>query len=99
MAIELHASHDCADIDGLVEGWSGAQRAHAVANFADQRLGNALLHQQARSGTAHLSLVEPDSVYQAFHRAVEIGIVEHDERRLAAQLEREPLVTLCSGSA
>ena len=90
---------DGADVDGLVERRADAQRAHAVANFRDERLGDALLHQQARAGAANLSLVEPDAIDQAFDGAVEVGIFENDERRLAAQFERKPLVTRGGGAA
>jgi hypothetical protein len=30
-----------------------------------------------------LALIEPDAVHQPFDRAVQIGVVEDDERRLA----------------
>ena len=46
------------------------RRAHAVANLCDERLGDALLHQEARSGTTDLSLIEPDPVDEPFDRAV-----------------------------
>ena len=98
-AVELHPRDDRANVDRLVERRPDAQRAHAIANLCDERLGDALLHQQARAGAADLSLIEPDAVDQAFDRAVEIGVFEDDERRLAAQLEREPLVAGRSGAA
>ena len=56
-----------------------------------KRLGDILLDQQARTRTAHLALVEPDGVDHAFDGAVQVGILEDDERRLAAQLQRELL--------
>jgi hypothetical protein len=80
--------NDGADVDGLVERKPDSQSAHAVADLADQRLRDAFLHQQARTGAADLPLVEPDSVDQAFNGAVEIGVVENDEGRFAAELER-----------
>jgi hypothetical protein len=54
-------------------------------------LGNAFLHQDARAGAADLALVEPDGIDHAFDRRVEIGIVEDDEGRLAAQFQRQLL--------
>src|SRR5581483_4483449 len=45
--IELYASNDCADVDRFVQRGADPQSAHAVTNFFDERLGNALLHQQA----------------------------------------------------
>ena len=47
------------------------------------------LHDQARAGAADLALVEPDGVDDAFDRAVEIRVVEDDEGRFAAELERQ----------
>ena len=98
-SIQLHPRHDRADVDGLVERRAGAQGAHTVADFGDERLGNALLHQQARTGAANLSLIEPDAIDQAFDRAIEIGVFENNEGRLAAQFEREPLMAGRSGGA
>ena len=60
-------------------------------SFAIEPLAHAFLHEQPRAGAADLSLVEPDRVDDAFDDGVEIGVVEHDERRLPAQLERELL--------
>src|SRR5262249_54464921 len=79
-AVELHAGYDRADVDGLVEWRSPAQRAHAGTNFSDPSLSNALLHEKKPTCAADLSLVEPDTIHQAFDRTVEIGVVEHDER-------------------
>ena len=90
--VQLHSRYDGADVNGLVERRPGTQRAHTIANFRDERLGNAFLHQQARTGATDLSLVEPDAVDQAFNRAVEVGVFEDDERGFASQFEREPLV-------
>ncbi len=87
--LKLHRRNDCADVDGLVERRADAQRFHARADFGVERFGDALLHQQARAGAADLALVEPDGVDQAFDGGVEIGVVEDDERRFAAELERE----------
>ena len=97
-AVQLHARDNGADIDRLVERRTDAQAAHAVANLRDQRLGDAFLHQQARARAADLPLVEPDSVDQTLDCAVEIRIFEDDERRLAAEFEREPFVA-CGGRA
>ena len=93
-ALQLHAGDNRSDINGLVERRPDAQRAHAVADLGDQRLCDALLHQQARTGAAHFSLVEPDSVDQSLHGAVQVGVFENNERGFAAQFQRKPLVAL-----
>ena len=48
---------------------------------------HAFLDQDPGARAADLALIEPDRVHHAFHHAVEVGIVKHDERRLPAQLE------------
>src|SRR5262249_45404948 len=98
-ALELYRRHDSADIDCLVQWGTDAQCLHPVANLAHQLLRNALLHQQPRPRTADLSLVEPDAVDQSFDCAVQIGIIEDDERRLATQFQCKPLVSLRRGFA
>ena len=60
-------------------------------SFADEPLGDAFLHQQPRARAADLPLVEPDRVDHAFDHAVEVGVLEDDERALAAELERQLL--------
>src|SRR2546430_433806 len=64
---------------------------HARARSRAQRVGDSLVSQEPRSGAAHLPLVEPDRVPHALDHAVQIGVVEHDDRALAAELERELL--------
>src|SRR5260370_16042856 len=93
-AFELHAGDDRSYVDGLIERRTDAQCVHAVLNLADQLLRDAFLHQQARTGTANLPLVEPDAVDETFHCAVEIRVLKNDERGLATKFEREFFVTL-----
>jgi ParB family chromosome partitioning protein len=68
-----------------------AQGSHAPLQPAEEGVGDAFLQQQPRARAAHLSLVEPDGVDHALDRAVDVGIVEHDEGRLAAKLQRQRL--------
>jgi hypothetical protein len=62
-------------------------------------LGDALLHEDARAGAADLPLVEPDRVDHALDDAVEVGVVEDDEGRLAAELQRQLLAAPGGGRA
>src|SRR5208282_3501072 len=98
-ALKLHGSDDRTHVDVLVEGRTNAKGAHTAANLVDQDFGDALLHQKARAGAADLSLIEPDTIDQAFDGAVEVGVFENHERGFAAQFERQPLMALRSGSA
>jgi len=89
--LELHRRDDRAHVDGFIERRADAQFLHPRPQLLRQAVGDTFLHEQPRAGAAHLALVEPDRVHHAFDDAVEIGIVEDDERTLAAQLERELL--------
>src|ERR1700721_4879292 len=66
-AFQLHRSDDGANIDSFVQRRTDAERAHAAPNFFHKRLRDAFLHQQTRTRTANLSLIEPDSVDNSFH--------------------------------
>src|ERR1700734_3650157 len=98
-AFELHRSDEGANIDSFVQRRTDAERAHAAPNFFHKRLRDAFLHQQTRTRTANLSLIEPDSIDQSFHRTVEISVLKDNKRRFAAKFEREPFVTPGSRTA
>ena len=87
-SVQLHRSDDGSDVDGFVQGGASAQRAHTLAYSCGQRFCDAFLHQQARSRATYLPLVEPDSIHQPLYCAVQVGVFEDHERRLAAELER-----------
>ena len=53
---------------------------------------HALFDEQARAGAADVALVEVDAVDDAFDGLIERRVGEDDVRRLAAELEREPLL-------
>ena len=65
--------------------------AMRARSFAVKCVRDAFGRQQPRARAADLPLVEPDRVDDALDRAVEIGVLEDDERRLAAELERQLL--------
>src|SRR5439155_16891350 len=90
-ALLLHRIDQRADVVRLVQRRADAQVLHARLDLLDEARVDRFLHQQARTGAAYLALIEPYRVDQAFDRGVEIRIVEHDERRLAAQFQRQLL--------
>ena len=55
---------------------------------------DALLHEEARAGAAHVALVEVDAVDDAFDGLVDGRVGEDDVRRLAAELEGEALLAV-----
>ena len=60
---------------------------HALGHGVDEAVVDALGHDQARGGRAALAGREEGAVDGAFDRDLEIGVVEHDQRILAAHLE------------
>src|SRR6185437_12216261 len=88
-ALELNRRDDGPHVDRLVKRGANAKRFHPPHEALAKSFGDAFLQQQARTGTADLALVEPDGVDHALDGAVDVGVVEHDEGRLAAELERQ----------
>jgi ParB family chromosome partitioning protein len=68
-----------------------AELVDAALELGQQLVVNRLLDEQTRAGTAHLALVEEDGVDEALAGGVEVGVVEDDHGRLAAELEAELL--------
>ncbi len=89
--VELGARVDRADVGVLVERVAHAQLAHARLELVEHACGHRFLDQQARTGAAHVPLVEENAADHAFHRLVECGVGEDQVRRLAAEFERELL--------
>src|SRR5205823_2405445 len=91
--------YDGPDVHRLVERVAYPHPLHAGAQLLHEPVRHVLLHEQARTGAAHLALVEPDCVHHPLDHAVEVGVVEHDEGRLAPQLKREALAAARGGLA
>jgi hypothetical protein len=74
---------------------SGSPTRRTLMRFlslATTSVGHRLVHEQARAGAADVALVEEDAVDDALDRLVDRRVVEHDVRRLAAELHRHLLV-------
>jgi hypothetical protein len=83
-----------------LERIADAQRLHAPPALGEEAFGRALLDQQARTDAAGLTLVQSDRVGHALYRAVQIGVLEYDERRTAAaEFQREFLACPSGGRA
>ena len=89
--LELDGRDDRADVGRLVERVADPELRHPRPQLRMERVGDPLGGEKPRARAAHLALVEPDRVDDALDGAVEVGVVEHDERRLAAEFEREQL--------
>ena len=61
----------------------------------DELVVDAALHEDPGAVRAHLAGGEEVGEQRRRHRRLEIGVVEHDQRRLAAELERDVLERRC----
>ena len=93
--LELNGRDDRADVGRLVERIANCRVRHAGAQLGVESVGGAFRDQEPRACAAHLPLIEPDRVDHALDGAVQIRILEHDERGLAAEFERQLLA--CAG--
>ena len=80
-----------ADLRRRIERIADLQRAHARQEARDEVLRDRSVHEHARAVRAHLARRIEIAEQRARHRVVEIGIVEDDDRRFAAELERHLL--------
>ena len=75
------------------------QRGGLGGELADEGVGDRLIDHEALGRHADLSLIHERAESRRIHRRVEIGVVEHDHRRLAAQFEQHRLQMRRRGSA
>ena len=94
----LRRIDDRAHIDALVQRVADAQARHPGLEFVDDLPGDAFLDQKSGTGATNLALIEPNGVDHAFDGAIDVGIVEQDESRLAAQFEGQ-FLTAAGGLA
>ena len=78
-------------VDALVEPVADLQLLGALHQRIDELLVHALLHDDAAGRGAALAGGAERSPQRAFQRQLEVGVVEHDHRILAAQLQRAVL--------
>lgn len=67
---------------------SHRQRLGLRLQAIDEGVVDGLLHEQARAGDAGLAGAFEDAAHDTGHRRIEIGVLEHDVRRLAAEFQR-----------
>ena len=70
---------------------AGRQRRGALGELGDEGVGDLLVDDQSLGRHADLALVGEGAEDRRVDRRVEIGVVEHDQRRLAAELEQHRL--------
>src|ERR1022692_3090063 len=71
-----------------IDARSDFERAHTLGKLRRERVVDLVVHEQtvgADAGLAGVAILGDD---RAFGRRIEIGVVEYDERRVAAELER-----------
>ena len=76
------------DMTTRIAGWQGGG---ALGEFGDKRVGDLLVDDQPLGRHADLALVGESAEDRRVNRGVEVGVVEHDQRRLAAEFEQHRL--------
>ena len=77
-----------AERDALVEAVAHLERRHLVGELFGEFVVHLLVHIEAvrrRAGLAHVAHLGD---HRALDRGVDVGVLEHDERRVAAQFHR-----------
>ena len=75
-------------VDAVVEAVAHLQRAHLGGELLGELVVHLLVHVEAvrrRAGLAHVAHLGD---HRAVDRGIDIGVLEHDERRVAAELHR-----------
>ena len=88
-AVQLLARIDRADVGVFVERIADAQRLDAVFEFAQDLAVDAFLDEESRAGAADVTLVEVNSVDDAFDRLIDRRVVHDDVGGLSAEFEGE----------
>ena len=70
---------------------AGGQRGGALGELLDEGVGDRRVDDEPLGRHADLALVGERAEHRRIDRRVEIGVVEHDQRRLAAELEQHGL--------
>ncbi len=73
-------------------------RVDAGAELLGEGVIDAGLHENSVGADAGLPAIAELRRDRAFHRKIEIGVVENDEGGIAAEFEREPLDAVCSAA-
>jgi hypothetical protein len=89
--------HQRSDLRLRIHGIADAHRAHPLDQALEKCRLDGGVHEHARGVRAHLPRGVEIAEQRARHRIVQLGIVEHDQRRLAAELERD-VFNVCAAS-
>ncbi len=74
-----------------LRGIAGHQRSGLRGEFGHECVGDLLVDDDALGRHADLALVHEGTEGRGSDRCVDIGVVEHDHRRLAAEFEQDRL--------
>ena len=73
-------------LDTRLQSVSDLERAHCVGKFVSKGVEHAVLHKDTVGADAGLTHVAELGEHRAPHRRINIGVIEHDERRVSAEL-------------
>ena len=77
------------DLDAVLGAAADLHRAHPLGELLGELLGDGAGDMEAVGGGARLADVAHLRDQRALHRGVDVGVLEHEERRVAAELHRQ----------
>ena len=80
-----------ADVDAVVLAAAEGEAAHPLAELLGELLRHRAVHQEPVGGRARLAHVAHLRDHRAVDGRVDVGVLEDDERRVAAELHAQPL--------
>ena len=80
-----------ADVGAVVLAAAEGERAHPVGELLGELVGDRGVHQEPVGGGARLAHVAHLGEHRAVDGGVDVGVVEDEERRVAAELHADPL--------
>jgi len=80
-----------ADVDAVVLAAAEGERTHPLAELLGELLGDVGVHEEPVRGRAGLAHVAHLRDHRPVDRGVDVGVVEDQERRVAAELHADPL--------
>src|SRR5690606_24120607 len=89
--VDLLLRHQWSEIGVGIDAGADLELLGMPGDALDQLLEDVLVGVEPRAGGADLAAVEEDAVGGGGNGALEVGVGEDDDRRLAAELQRHPL--------
>lgn len=90
-SLVLSSADERTELGAGIKPASDRNASCALDQPLQQSIRDALLYDQARCRTTDLALIPEDSEHDPFDGSLDVGVVEHDERRFTTEFEADVL--------